>query len=73
MQTDFSIYPNPADKQVHINTSAINFRMHLFDLTGREVLQSTEKDIDISTLEKGIYFLQLQTNNGTCTKQIIVE
>ena len=73
IQNSFSIYPNPTDKQIHINTSASHFVIHLLDLTGREVIQSSEKDIDLSNLEKGIYFVQLQTNDGTYTKRLVVE
>jgi len=34
---------------------------------------SDEKSMDVSRLQKGIYFAKIETNKGTVTKKIIKE
>ena len=60
----FSIYPNPANSQVVIGTDLIKpiGEVLITDMTGKIVKQfQTQKsttEIDISTLENGIYFVK---------------
>ena len=63
-QNMFSLYPNPANTQVVINTNALQAlgEVLITDMTGKIVKQfQTQKsttEIDISTLENGIYFVK---------------
>ena len=63
-QNMFSLYPNPTNSQVVINTNEIQAlgEILITDMTGKIVNQfQTQKsttEIDVSTLENGIYFVK---------------
>lgn len=77
------IYPNPA---VHVVTvgmelqSAVELGMRITDLSGREVRSfpkeytsgSVAKRIDVSSLQAGIYLLQLEANGKTATQKLYI-
>ncbi|MDH7446334.1 T9SS type A sorting domain-containing protein [Aquimarina sp. 2201CG14-23] len=62
-----NLYPNPAKTIVTINTEVKNIRV--FDLSGKTVIETSQKSFDISTLGKGVYFTEVETIAGT--KQVI--
>jgi len=47
----------------------------VFDILGKKVLQQTGniQQVDISTLEKGMYFLRIANMSGEIVKKIIKE
>ena len=63
-KNNFTIYPNPANSQVVIGTDLIQpiGEVLITDMTGKIVkqfqTQKSTKEIDISTLENGIYFVK---------------
>jgi len=70
------IYPNPTDGLLYIdanNKSIIGATV--FDILGKKVLQQTGniQQVDISTLEKGMYFLRIANMSGEVVKKIIKE
>ena len=61
--TIFSIHLNPASKVININTSEKRFQIDIYDLLGNNLLShSNTKEIEISKLPSGLYFIRL-TNN----------
>ena len=71
-------YPNPAMNRVTIALKASGkIALTVTDISGKIVLNSTEllfnekAEIDISTLESGVYLLKIRTNDGQ-TSQINV-
>ena len=62
------IYPNPAKDFIAIkNEKTENLSYQIFDISGKLILSGKSKSnekIDIQTLEKGNYFLQIQNENG---------
>jgi hypothetical protein len=40
---------------------------------GKEQLSTTKKEIDISGLDEGVYFLEVKTADSITTKKIIVQ
>ena len=69
------IYPNPAHDYIHVganNDSPVQ-RIDLYDITGRKVLSSTEKEINVSTLPKGVYFVTVFIENQQIIEKIIVK
>ena len=71
----FKIYPNPANDILNIktdNNQKIN-ALILSDINGREIINQTINtgNIKVSELEKGIYFLKIDSDNGIFTKKII--
>jgi PKD repeat protein len=75
--TRIDVYPNPATSSIKINTQEHRFEtVRILDLSGRVVLNQAFKanhNIDISTLQKGMYILQLQFNNTLISTKLIKE
>lgn len=71
----FVVYPSPAQDILTIdNTSSTQIlQVKVFDLLGRLVIEKTEglNTINVSGLDPGILFIQIETENGTITKKII--
>ena len=78
----FEVYPNPVRQVLNIrakNIVASAITTHIFDITGRKhfsarsALDGSDIQLDVSTLTAGIYFLELNTENGiTHNHKIIV-
>ena len=70
------VYPNPVSSGTVFISHPSNeeMKVSLFDLTGRKVLDQTTIDnqIDVSTLNKGVYLLKLTQFNDTAVKKLIV-
>ena len=63
---NLSIYPNPTTGMLNIS-GEINLKSYqLYDLQGRLVQQGklTQHKIDLSKIEKGLYFLQIENQQG---------
>ena len=71
--TLFSIYPNPTNGVLNINSSSTVSEITVYNNLGQLFLTSEEKNqIDISTLNEGIYFVKISNQNGqTETKKVI--
>lgn len=71
------IYPNPSSDYVYIDTDLPILSWAIYDQQGRlmknEFLSEFSKslDIDFRWLEKGIYFLNINTEKGICNQAII--
>lgn len=65
LSNSFSIYPNPTNDIIHINTSTslINESYAIINTLGQTVLngklENEHSTIDVQTLQSGIYFLQI--------------
>ena len=57
-----NLYPNPANRIVNINTEVRSIRV--FDMSGKIVLETTQKTFDISGLENGVYFTEIESTTG---------
>jgi len=70
---DISIYPNPSSHYVYVN-SDIELEVIVFDLLGKELIrENISGRLDISSLEKGTYILNLTDGINTSTHKIIKE
>ncbi|ESU24819.1 hypothetical protein FEDK69T_03720 [Flavobacterium enshiense DK69] len=78
VSSKFSVYPNPVNNVVTVTNDAnvqIN-KVAVTDVNGRTVKTLefngvTETQINVSDLNSGIYFMSIDTNEGTATKKII--
>lgn len=61
LNNQFNLYPNPTQSIVNITTSDFRGEMKFIvkDLAGRNILNTTSKQIDISDLQSGLYLLQI--------------
>ena len=55
-------YPNPTSSSIRINVEFSYVK--LFDLTGREIMKSTSKNIDLSQLSNSKYILRLYDDSN---------
>ncbi len=65
------IYPNPSTENIYVNYEGDFSTIHIINLQGKTVLQSTTKNIDISGLENGIYIAQIITENGVLNSKFV--
>lgn len=71
----FSLYPNPATSQLIINTTERIIKVNVIDITGKTIasINPSKNIIDVSDLVNGIYFLQINTENGITNSKFIKE
>jgi hypothetical protein len=74
-----SIYPNPFTKSTIISITNIksNYNLTLYDITGQKVwkeedLTQTSYELERGTLSKGIYFLEIKTEESKRIKRVVV-
>jgi hypothetical protein len=75
-ETDIKIYPNPADEFVIIeSTIENNMKIDLFDISGKLILSSVGKKMNVSAVSKGIYLIKITAGqqNHSITKKIIIK
>jgi hypothetical protein len=73
---EYSVYPNPIIDKLYISYyHAFEGKAIIYDLTGKEVyqkaLQRSSNQLDLSELQKGIYFLSIISSNSSTTQKII--
>ncbi|NRB59651.1 MAG: VCBS repeat-containing protein [Winogradskyella sp.] len=75
--TDISIFPNPAKDILTISTVVdLNQRIAtVFDVTGKKVLNQRlmTNQVDVSTLQNGVYFLRIENEGRSITRKFIKE
>ena len=67
------IYPNPTENSLFINANLSVNKVVINDLRGVEMLSIIGRysSIDVSSLQKGVYIIQLQTNDGNYKQKFI--
>ncbi len=74
--TNLNIYPNPTKGLVFINSKTETIiSITVFDILGKKVLQigGNIQQFDISTLQSGMYFLQITADDRNFVQKIIKE
>ena len=75
----FKVYPNPADNQITVSAPGLSGDaiITLFTLTGRQVMEGRitgmEDRLDISTLQPGMYIIELVTDQGKMREKLMVK
>ena len=67
------IYPNPTDNYIIVNSDHLNADIRILTITGKEVIQSNSKLIDVSALASGVYVLTYRMGNSFLTRKIVVK
>ncbi len=79
INSEFNVYPNPANTYVQIKSSKLKSgNCSIINVYGKTVKQlsieqSSNLTVDIKDLAKGIYFIRLQSEEGTVVKKFIKE
>jgi photosystem II stability/assembly factor-like uncharacterized protein len=76
-QSALTIYPNPASDVVHIKSSEIDniIGISLKDINGNIIkkISNTETNLDVKNIPPGIYFIQIETENGLINSKLILD
>jgi C-terminal processing protease CtpA/Prc len=74
---DIRIYPNPASNAINVTSSSVINKISLYDLLGNHILDFQPKsnaiNLDTYHLENGIYFFSFSTQEGNCTKKVVIQ
>ncbi len=61
----FNIYPNPTSDYLNIVSTKYNIqKVHIYDLSGKQMLSDSKSKIDVSKLPSGVYLLVIKTQEG---------
>lgn len=72
VNNEIKIYPNPTTSILNIKTDEEISYIHVFNILGEKVISTTEKSINVSKLNNGLYILTVKTVSGQIqTKKII--
>lgn len=73
-----TVYPNPSNGKLFFKNSGIQLleKAEIINLNGQKVKEFNQinknKDLNITSLQSGLYFLKLKFDNGSTIKKIIV-
>ena len=74
---DIAVFPNPAHDRLTVVGSNDCQIVELVNILGQSVLSQTYANnpdiIDVSNLERGLYFLRIHTSNGIATRKVILQ
>ncbi len=66
------VFPNPAQNYISIEAAIPIENIEIYTMLGQKLIQSNElRDINISQISTGIYFVKIISGSYTVTKQII--
>ncbi len=55
-----NVYPNPANSTIYITGVANNATVKIIDILGKTILTATDKTIDITSLQAGMYIINVE-------------
>ena len=73
LENGIAIYPNPVQNELHIQLPSnitIN-SVSIFNGIGQKVLKNSNSDFSVNTLSSGVYYVEIETSEGTFHKKII--
>jgi len=69
-----ALYPNPVQDILNVQMGDEIKSVAIYNLQGQKVLESNQKQINISNLHSGVYMVRIEDeNSGVATKRIIKE
>ena len=69
---ELTIYPNPTSGKIYIKSDNTIQKIEVLDISGSVLeSQSSSKNIDLSDLPIGVYFLKVYTNDKVISKKVV--
>lgn len=71
---DFTIYPNPANDQVHISFSGSDAELTVYDLQGKTVLKDHIQNngtVSLQNFERGVYLFDFSNSRGHNVQRVV--
>ncbi|MEE4178365.1 MAG: T9SS type A sorting domain-containing protein [Bacteroides sp.] len=73
-QSQVRLYPNPVNSGQVVTLNAQVKQLEVFDLSGRMILSTNASKINTGGMNRGVYFVRIQTlNGGLQTQKLIVK
>ncbi len=69
----FNLYPNPATSMIQIEMTEKAEAINIYSLQGELLIETKNASIDISSLDRGIYIIQVKSESGLLTKRFMKE
>ncbi len=72
--SDVRVYPNPVKDRLYIKGEVNSTEIRIYDITGRiyfAEMKIHQNTIDVSTLQNGIYFIEISFDNQSVVKKFI--
>ncbi|MFZ4740940.1 MAG: T9SS type A sorting domain-containing protein [Bacteroidales bacterium] len=68
------VFPNPAKDKITLILSKNfkNYKINLFNAYGQLILETQSKEIDVSKLPNGLYFINIRLENSEINKKIVI-
>jgi len=70
-QINFTIYPNPTQNILNIESQQPIERVKIYNLQGQLIKEVSPINVDISQFNAGLYFVQVTIEGKTVTKKFI--
>lgn len=72
---NFNIYPNPASDilKISLESNLVFEKAVIYNNLGQIVKEANQEVINVSELAKGIYYVEVTTNQGKATKKVIIK
>lgn len=77
-ENEISLYPNPVKNELHIDMDMVTeLSVNIFDVSGKlvltEIIQDQRHTINLKSLSKGMYFVDIKSAEKTKTFKIVKE
>lgn len=72
-KAETGVYPNPFTSEIHINTKEKVTQVSVYDISGKLVYVSAQKDLNLSHLPNGTYILKAMAGNKILTVKKIIK
>lgn len=77
LEADFTVFPNPTTDFVQVTSSQNTDELNVINELGQVVIRLTNpksiENINVSTLEKGVYIIQLNKGSNSVTKKLVIK
>jgi len=72
---DFEVYPNPVNDFININSKLHINKVEIYSVLGKQILSTSVNlnRIDISNLNKGVYFIKVYSSNNVGINRVVKE
>ena len=72
LSSAISVYPNPVNDKLYIETEMNIEEVVVYDVFGRQqVNMTTGQQVEVSNLNSGVYFIKVRTENGEVVKRFV--
>ena len=67
-----AIFPNPTNGMVTININGVdNFKVNVYGIDGKLLVETMNKEVDLTTFPQGFYVFKIIANQQVVTKQVV--